>query len=156
MCVGCGKDVPDESETITPAITAEGYDAVGGTWEVCGLYKDDKYIELSSVEALAEMYDSTFLSASEDGTFLFCNMFFYEGNYSKKSENTFVFTVSRIYRLSYEDGEVIEIEDENPRRVSYIATLSDEGNKLRFAEMDPMTGQEKLDELPLVFVRNNQ
>lgn len=154
---GCGKDKPN-SEEIPPihqSAPAEGYDAVGGSWKVCGLYKDNKYIDLASVEALADMYDTTFLSAAEDGTFLFFDMFFYEGSYSKKTDDTFIFTVSRIYRLSYEDGEVIEIEDENPRRVSYIATLTDEGSKLRFAEMDPMTGQEKLDELPLVFTQEN-
>ena len=155
LFTGCAKDeavIPEDTlPTQTEPTIAEGFDILGGVWNVYGVYHNNRLVEVSSIEALEQMYSGTLLSFSEDGTFLYCNPIFSEGNYIKKSESTFMLKVTRSYRLDYVDGKVIEVESENPPTISYLVTLVDGGAMLRFAQMDPMTGREVTDTMPLLF-----
>lgn len=151
---GCAEDAPIPAETQptqTEPTVAEGYEILGGTWTVYGVYYNNRLVELSTIEALEQLYSGTLLSFSEDGTFLYCNPIFSEGNYFKKSDNTFMLKVMRSYRLDYVDGKVIEVESENPPTISYLVTLVEGSKMLRFAQMDPMTGREVTDTMPLLF-----
>lgn len=154
LCVGgCAQETAEiPTEATTQQTIAQGYDVIGGTWEVTGLYYNGKLVELSQSEALMDLYDTVYFTASEDGSFLLYNMFFYEGSYEQREDGNFLLLVDRCFRLTMEDGEVVEAESESGSGRSYLLTVVSEG-KLRMARMDPMTGQEQTDDLPMLLTR---
>lgn len=155
LCCGCGKDSknfvqePTQIQETTEPTIAPGYEVLGGTWKAHGLYYNDRLIELSSNEALAQLYDTDMLIFSEDGSFLYYSLFFYEGTYAPKSEGVYTLNVERCYRLELVDDQMQEVEAtlESPR--TYLLTAAEDG-MFRLAKMDLMTGLEMADDMPLL------
>lgn len=156
LTAGCSDAAPVDSETTSEAVvSAEGYDIIGGSWEVNGVYYRNKWVNLSTNEAIADLYDTTYLFINENGTYTYYDLFIHEGVYKRQSDNTFILLDSRCYRLSYENGEAVEIESTDDTDARYLITLLNDENTFRLGRMDPMTGQETTDGMPLRFTRKN-
>ncbi|MBR2415042.1 MAG: Ltp family lipoprotein [Clostridia bacterium] len=157
LTAGCTDTTAADSQatTLEEATCAEGYEVIGGSWEADALYYRNKWVPLAENDALADMYDSTFLFINEDGTYTYTNLFFHEGTYSKKGDNTFLLKDTRCYRLTTENGETKEVDSTNDSLSRYLITVLD-NNSFRFAEMDPMTGAEKTDLTPLRFSKQGK
>lgn len=142
---------PTPEPTATPA---DGYGVLGGTWKVGGIYYGNTLIDISQYPEIASIYDAEYLIFNQDGTFLYTNLFFSSGIYERLSGNSFVLKTERVYMMDYQDGQVVEKDMENSPKTSWIVTIvNGEMPGLRFAAMDPMTGKEKLDADPIIFVK---
>lgn len=137
---------------------ADGYDELGGTWEVGGIYYKRNLVDIHDIPALEDLYDTTFLSFNEDGTFLYINLFFTSGTYIRLDDgNSFLLKTEREYRVDFKDGEAVEIESESSTKTSHIVSLkSDDENSLAFNEYDPITGKAKANDDPIIFVKSGQ
>lgn len=148
---------PEVTEEPTPeptAAPADGYDVLGGTWKVGGIYYGNTLIDISQYPEIASIYDAEYLSFRKDGTFLYTNLLFSSGTYERLSWNSFLLKTERIYMMDYQDGQVVEKDLETSSKTSWIVTIvSGEMAGLRFATMDPITGKEKVDEYPIIFIK---
>ncbi len=149
---------------------AEGYDIVKGLWKIGAIDYDynnnpsrNMIVDLNDVDELSDLYDDVYLSFNADGTFLYINMFFYEGTYTPnpKKSDSFVLKTEKSYRLVVEDGEVKE-KDGGANSGYYVEICDD---SLHFQEYDPFTGKAKANDngfyfVPIdedsVFVHNNK
>lgn len=168
LLTGCGspKDVPEEPtvppetaiETTLPP--AEGFNTLGGTWEVGGFYYKGQIVDIHNNEALEHLYDTHLLIFHPDGTFLYMpSIFFSEGEYksydSAAGQESYLLNTQRVYRLSYEDGEVTEKDSTDTTKTKYLVTILDE-NTLKLSPFDPITGRAKSDTDPLIFSRSHE
>lgn len=143
-----------------PVQIADGYEELGGLWEVGGVYYQNKVIDIHDVPGLESMYSATFLNFREDGTFLYIRHFFTEGSYQRLhdgADNTFLLKEDRVYRLDIQDGEIITIESEASGDGKYVVMLiNGDENSLIFGQYDPLTGKIKANSEPIIFVRSEK
>lgn len=125
---------------------AEGSELLEGSWVVHSLVYNNREYELSENESLASLYENIFLTFSDDGIFSYFNLYSYNGIYEAMAEDTFMLKTEMKHNIDIESGEVMEEKVEK----YYIVTVLEDG-RLRFAEMDEVTGAEKTDDMPKIF-----
>jgi hypothetical protein len=141
--------------------STDGYAALEGFWVVGGIYYQSKVIDLHDVPSLEDLYDSTYLSFDEDGTFLYINHFAWGGTYSRLNsdarEPSFLLKTEAVYRMEFQGDDVNLVEIESDAKTSYVVTcVSGDENSLFFSEYDSVTGKEKAAGDPLIFVKSGQ
>ena len=145
MSMGCTLDNRE-------SLDQPDYSSISGMWTVSGVLYEGKLIELSQYEQIAKMYDAILLKIEEDGSFLYIDYVFYEGQCQQHNENEFILPVSRRYTLDFVDGEVQEIEKDNSTEKRYRILVVDEG-VINMAAIDPETGLESADIMPMQLKR---
>lgn len=143
---------------VTTEEAAEGYDILGGRlWKVGGLYYRNKIIDINDNDALADLYDSTFLSFDSDGSFMYINLFPKEGTYKPYAgDGTYDYYLLKTERTLKYDSEKDEfVESESASNKTFIIAVLDE-NTIEFVEFDAITGRAKANEDPLIFVKSDE
>ena len=64
----------------------EGYERIGGTWKVGGIYSRNRLIDIHDNDTLASMYNTTMITFNEDGSFIYLKTFNDRGTWSKKAQ----------------------------------------------------------------------
>ena len=132
---------------------ADGYDILGGSWEVGAVCYDGKVVDVHDNDALASLYDNTFLEFYRGGTFTYINLRIYGGDYtrSKKQEDSFILT--RNTETNMVNGErKTEAYSGNTKHIIQII----DRNTIEFSEYDPVIGAKKVDESTLIFVKRGK
>ena len=144
-----------QEPTIAPtAAPVDGYGDLGGVWKVGGIYYVNRLIKISDYPEIASIYEAEYLIFNEDGTFLYTNLFYSTGTYSRLSGNSFMLSTDRVYMMDYVDGQAVEKETESSPKTSWIVTIvNGEMSGLRFAALDPITWKEKVNADPIIFVK---
>ena len=139
------------AQTEPPA--ADGFDALGGSWEVGAVYNNSRIIDIQDIPALADLYDTVSLNFRQDGTFTHFDLWIFDGEYtrSKNKENSFILT--RKTEKVLKDGQLIT--EPYDGTLKHIVTVLD-GNTIQLEEYDPITGEAKPSPEPLIFVRKNR
>lgn len=141
----------EPTEEAASAGAAEGYDELGGAWRAGGVINDGRIFDIHDVDALESMFDTYFLSFSEDGTFLFYQTYFYTGHYAPYKDDIYLLRIESLYRLVIEDGEGRREEIEfDPQ--SYAVEFCD-ADTLVLGRFDPMSGKIAAGDIPLLYVR---
>lgn len=150
--------MPQEAETASAETEkpepADGFSELGGLWEIGYIQYRNQTINVHDYESLESLYNTTYLSFQEDGTFLYINFYFYSGTYSRlqgSGSNLFLLKTDSVYRLEVQGNDYtrVEVDGSNP---SYLAELSEDGNTITFCEYDAITGKAKANDDPLYFV----
>ena len=157
---GTAIGVSENIETETPT-SADGYNILGGTWEVGGIYYRNKIIDINDNDALSGLYRSVFLSFNEDGTYSYLNkVFLHKGTYlkyEKSAEESFLLKTDTVSRLTVENDKLVEVEAEGGDKTTYIITLIDGASStFVFSEFDSITGNAKATDDPLIFVKSDE
>lgn len=167
LLTGCGgkkeavpeTTAPPETITETTLPPAVGFDTLGGSWMVGGVYSRGNIIDIHDNDTLEDLYDTTYLSFHADGGFSYINLFISSGEYTPydaaAGQESYLLNTKRVYRLSYEDGDVVEKESTDSTKTKYLVTIIDE-NTLKFSAFDPITGKAKADSSPLLFVKKHE
>ena len=137
------------------ADTQEGYERIGGTWKVGGIYSRNRLIDIHDNDTLASMYNTTMITFNEDGSFIYLKTFNNRGTWSKKSsagQNTFFLKTESSYTYDLQNGALVEKESETAAKKQYIASMLDE-NTFILNEYDPVTGKAKAGDKPYLFVK---
>lgn len=146
-----------QSDSSTTTI-ADGYDVLGGSWVVGGFYykpNNIQYlIDLSDNEALMDIYDSTYLTFYEGGTFVYMNMYNSRGKYIRQDDGSFILKTDTVFTYDFTEEGLTEKVIEKSEKNSYIVSVLDE-NTLLWGVLDPSTGKMKFDYDPLVFERED-
>lgn len=58
-----------ETTSENPVPAADGFETLGGSWEVGAVYYNNRIVDIKDVSALADMYDTVLLYFNEDGTY---------------------------------------------------------------------------------------
>ena len=142
ICVltGCVKE-PSKSDKTS----IEGSELLEGSWAIQSLLYNDKEYTLAANDSLAALYENIYLSFFDDGTFCYFDRYSYNGKYTVMKSGTFMLEFQTKRKI---DVNAIVIE-ENTERYCVVTVLSD--GRLRFAEMDGVTGAERTDEAVKVF-----
>ena len=136
---------------------ADGYLEIGGLWEVGAIVYKNQILSIHDVLGLEDLYDTTYLSFSDDGSFLYINLYFTSGTYSRLKDNSFLLKTERVYRLDYQDGKAIEVDSTSEKHDSYIITLiTDDENTLAFNKYDAITGKARANDDALYFIKSRQ
>ncbi|MBP3894116.1 MAG: Ltp family lipoprotein [Atopobiaceae bacterium] len=158
LCAGCGAQdaasQPEQQEAQASEATgyaapseAEGYEVLGGTWEVAAITHDDKVIPVDAVDGLANLYDNVFLGFSKDGTFEYRSNAIYvtRGTYAPygDKDGVYLLKAETVSRATIDDGKITETEGEDSDRAFLVATDETVENMLGFAEIDLTTGKTK-------------
>lgn len=146
-------EIPDQQTE-----SADGFDYFGdGLWKVRGVYIENQYIDIREYDALADLYDSTFLSFNSDGTFSYMNLFIDEGKYVPYSGdgNYRYFLLKTEHTLKFDSSKGDFVENENGSRKTFIVAILDE-NLIEFCEFDSLTGNAKVNSDPLFFERDEE
>ena len=120
-----------------------------GIWIVGGFYYNDKIIDLSDNDNLANIYLGVTLVFDED-SFLYCNYHFSCGEWFKQNDNTYILKTESVFTYEKTDEGFEEKEVENSSKTSYIVSIIDQ-NTLTFGVLDPMTGKAKVGDSLLIF-----
>lgn len=153
LLVGCAPmNTNEPTKTSSTTKGVDGYDVLGGFWQVYGVYyqRREEVLPLFEVDGLAGLYENTALTFHEDGTFEYYNLFIYKGTYTRRSDDTFLLKQEHAYKWTDAEGDIQQEEISNASARSFLLTIQPDG-LLRFSEMDPMTGQEIVDGMPLAF-----
>ncbi len=161
LTTACGKSknqIVEATNTTESFTVADGYAELGGLWEVGAIYYNNKLIDVNDVSALKDLYDSTFLLLSEDGTFIYFDVYFKSGTYKRLSgADAFLLKTDRVYRLKVVDGSVKEEDSIDGTKTTYlISRVSGDSNSLQFNEYDAITGKAKAGTDPVYFVKTNE
>lgn len=149
------------SDTRTTAPT-EGYEDLGGClWAVDAVYNRERgmTVYLSENERLSDLYDSTYLSFAEDGTFQYMNLYIYEGTYEKYDKGDedgdyYLLKTEDVLKFDSDEGAYVSLDPDSYTARSYLLTVQD-SNTIRFCEMDAFTGNENADDNPLLFAKSS-
>ena len=165
LLCGCGGEAPESpavpSETAvpaeTPAPTAEGYDVLGGTWAVGGIQMRGQLFDIHDYEALEDLYDTTFLTFNEDGTFVYFNVAYsYRGTYRPHGEpGSYLLDAKSSFTYKMEKGELVQKETALEKTVQYLVTMNEDtygDDAFVLHEYDSLMGKAKAEELLLLFV----
>ncbi len=154
---------PAEEETPAPdpgdaeqSAPADGYSDLGGMWKVGAVYYNNRLISVHDYPELEDLYDTVYLSFNEDGTFLYINVFFSEGTYTRLGDgDSFLLKTDRVYRHEFQGGEYVEVEMESAPKTTHIITFTPgDAPSLRYSEYDPISGKAKANADPLVFEKS--
>ena len=165
LVTGCGNS-PEATTPTLPALQsssaatgiADGYDVLGGSWIVGGFYYEQynkqHLIDLSDNKALKDIYDSTYLTFYEGGTFVYMNMYNRRGKYIRQDDGSFILKTETVFTYDFTEEGLAEKILEDSEKTSYIVSFLDE-NTLLWNTLDPNTGKAKIDSDPLVFERED-
>ena len=161
LTAACGKSDNQMAEATTTTESfaeADGYAELGGLWKVGAIYYNNKLIDVNDVSGLKDLYDSTFLLFSEDGTFIYFDVYLKSGTYKRLSRaDTFLLKTNRVYRLKVVDGSVKEEDSIDGEKPTYLISLvSGDSNSLQFDEYDAITGKAKAGTEPIYYVKTNE
>ena len=132
--------------------SAVGFESLGGTWVVGGIYYNNKIVDISDNEKLMAIYDAVFLNFYEDGTFLYMNMYNDRGQYTLQTNGAFFLKTETVFLYEITSKGIVEKEVDNSSKITYIVSLIDK-DTLQLGILDPMTGREKAGSDPLIFER---
>lgn len=171
MLSGCAQKVEKtelidntpESTTSAPKETpADGYDELGGLWEMEAFYYKNQFISIHEDELLEDLYDTTFLAFDEDGTCQYWHSFITDAEYRRyepdgASASMFLLDVQGTYFLDLQDEKLVKQEatDSKPQKAKYLVTLLDE-NTLQFDTFDPISGNAAAASEPMLFVKSTK
>lgn len=132
----------------------DGYDTIGGTWKVGGIYYRDKLIDINDNEALQSMYKTTMITFNEDGSFVYLKKFNDRGIWTKKegSKYDYILKTESVFRYDLQQGTLVEKALETENLKQYIITLLDD-NSFILSEYDYIMGKAKSDDSPYIFVK---
>ena len=136
-------------------VTADGYETLGGTWAVGGVYYESYLIDISDSDGLKNLYDATYLFFYESGTFQYMNLYNHRGSYVRKNENSFILKTDTVSSYDITENGLEEKMVESADKLSYLITVID-SNTIQLDVLDPATGNAAADSFPLVFVKENQ
>lgn len=149
------------TQAVTPTLpvlsssTADGYEILGGTWAVGGLYYEKHLIDITDSDSLMDLYDTTYLYFYEGGTFLYMNLFNRRGSYVRKDTNSFILNTDTVFLYDITEKGLEEKEVESSSKDSYLVTIIDD-NTIQLDDLDPATGNAAADSHTLVFVKEDQ
>ena len=163
LLFGCGGQTQQASQLSassgsgaekTPSVSADDIQAMEGTWEVRGIYYKGNLIDISDVDGLEDLYDTTMLTFNDDGTFVYLNKFGNRGSWSRENPengNKFVLKTESSFRYTLEKGSLTEKEVDSSKS-AYLVELLDE-NTATYIKYDESTGKSDEEDEPLVFVK---
>lgn len=167
LCGCSAKKTTSESEkqeiiSSTEAVNtaADGFEELGGLWAPGAIYYEGKLIDLKDNESIASLYDSQYISIREDGSFEFLDYFGRRGTYSRYEKGkdgyiSFLLHTDECFTTSYENGELVEIPNENSEKNTYLAEIpGDDPNTMILHKFDPLLGAPAADDDPIVYVKN--
>lgn len=153
---------PSETVALTQETTyiADGAKILSGLWSVCGIYIEGKLIDVNDNEVLADLYDTDYLSISDDGTFEFLGYFSERGTFSRYEKGyngytSFLLHTEECFTSSFENGQIVETPNESSEKRTYLVEVPNgDENTLILHKFDPLTGGYAADDDPHVYVRN--
>lgn len=167
MLLGCSnnpqlqsKDAEDnsnseetEEDIFEETLSADGFEILGGLWEVGGLYYNNNVVDIHDNSALNDLYNSVYLTFKRNGNFTYINGFIYGGEYLRSTSNkdTYILTINEKEYLK--DNNIVK--ENVSKKLKYLVTIIDE-NTFRFSEYDSITGEEKAKENPLIFTKKDK
>lgn len=163
LCVlpGCNHT----TQTVTPTLpvlsssetvaSSGGCEMLEGTWMVGGIYYNRNLIDVADNDALADLYDTTYLWIHEGGTFLYYNFYNHQGTYAQKEENSFILKTDNVFSYDFTENGLEEKAIESSSKTSYLVTVLDD-NTIQLDDLDPATGKAAADSSPLLFVREDE
>ena len=103
-----------------------------GEWKVRGIFTDDKLLDITQVDALADLYDSMMLTISQNGSFtMLNNVFVGEGQWdeikSEEYEHVYVLKEQISYRYTFKDGKLSQTEPKESTKI-YVLCITNEDN----------------------------
>lgn len=140
--------------------SVDGYEILGGNWYVGAIYYENNLIDIHDNAAIADLYDSTFLSFDKDGTFTFYKHFFYTGNYTRyndsgSSNDCFLLNIQSVFQIVFEKGELVKKDLDSSNVENRLVTMTSKANSsFLFNTFDSVSGKAKAGEEPLVFARD--
>lgn len=137
-----------ETTSENPVPAADGFETLGGSWEVGAVYYNNRIVDIKDVSALADMYDTVLLYFNEDGTYTHINLWIFSGEYTRSRNQNSGFLLTRKTVTSFKDGKLIT--EPYDGKVKEIVKVIDD-NTIQLADYDPITGDIKVDSMPLVF-----
>jgi hypothetical protein len=159
LLTSCGTQVTEPSPTEIsfpettseiPVPAADGFETLGGSWEVGAVYYNNRIVDIKDVSALADMYDTVLLYFNEDGTYTHINLWIFSGEYTRSKNQNSAFLLTRKTVTSFKDGKLIT--EPYDGKVKEIVKVIDD-NTIQLADYDPITGDTKIGSTPLFFVR---
>ena len=154
----------EEAETTTQKAgedspgTPEGYLTIGGSWKVGGIVYKGSLIDIEDVEALEDLYDNVLITFNEDGSFVYLKTYNDRGSWSEKlqgSDNRFLLQTESVFQYDLQSGALTEKEVEAADLKQYIVIMLD-ANTFVLYEYDDITGKEKADDNPCIFVKEGE
>ena len=164
LCLLPGCDRVPESPTPTlPALAdtgsgtiADGYDVLGGTWQVGGVYYKKHLIDITDNDDLEKFYFTTYLFFHEDESFLYMDKVGnWRGEYTGKGDGAFILKTNSVSVYDLTENGLVERELDSSDPTSYLVTVLDD-NTLQLDEFDPAMGNAAADSYTLVFVKGGQ
>ena len=119
-----------ESFTEIKSIGDETDDILVGQWVIGGVFTDNKLIDISSVDALKDLYDGVYLTISADGSFVMLNgIFVGEGNWenidTSEYEHAYLLSEHQSYRYTFENGKLEETQHKDSSK-KYTMCITNE------------------------------
>lgn len=148
---GCGSETSAPAEETVAPVPA---DILEGSWTAKGVIYGDQYIPLTSSEALADLYDTNWVTIQGDGTFYIQNnAFTYKGTWTRQEvegyENIYLFSQTTSIRYTMSGGELEAVEQDYEKE--YVAfTAENDTDTLVLCE------QGASDSIVLVYGRDGQ
>lgn len=173
LCAGCTSTksaettvattaaIPSDSNTVAveaPTVeqtAAEGFETLGDLWAIRGIFYKNNLIDVHDNDALQDLYDSNYLTFSEDGTFHYMFFNIQRGKYTMQKNGTFLLKTESVFTYDITADGLVEKEVENPTLTTYLLTLLDDDTFL-LNEYDPMIGKAAADSTDYIFVRNGE
>lgn len=147
---GCSNDDAPTPDISVPS-TADGFDLLGGEWFVAGLIYENKVIDINDVDALADLYDTEWLSFRNDGTVLYHRLTIQEGKYTPYANqpSSFLLKFDKPETLQ-EIGATDDSANSDSSNETILIELVDQ-TTLIVSVFDPVTGMAKATDMPKIF-----
>lgn len=131
-------------------------DQLVGSWQIAGIYYEDKLIDLDDSEELKDLYDSIMLSINKDGTFCYINFINYSGIVQTTEEtNTYILKTENLTKFKSENGHLKEVPDtQNDSKDFVVTILSEEMDTLLFNEYDGKNLHPKISNSTYILTKN--
>ena len=136
----------------------EGYLTIGGSWKVGGIVYKGSLIDVEDASSLEDLYDNVLITFNEDGSFVYLKTYNDRGSWSEKqqgSDNRFLLKTESVFRYDIQNGALTEKEVESADLKQYIVIMLD-ANTFVLYEYDDITGKEKADDNPCIFVKEGE
>lgn len=139
--------------------TPDGYDVVGGTWKVRGVYIKGHLIDTTDVEAIESMYETIMVTFNDDGSFVYLQKIINDrGIWSRingGSQESFMLKTESTFKYDLVNGSLQEKETETTNHKQYVVSFLDE-TTFSLNEYDAITGKAKANEDPYIFVKQGE
>lgn len=131
-----------------------------GTWYVGAIYYKNMLFDIRDVDELENIYGSTYLTLNEDGTFSYHNIIYTSKGectkYEQAASDSYLLKTTSVSSIEIENGNIAEKEVISDLQYStYIITFLDDKSTISFSTYDPVTGKAKVDESPIIYVKDD-